>query len=61
MNEADQSDCSSCTAVNGRLPFFGIFFQQGNHTKLTTPTGKPKKKASVQMEGKHVGNRLISH
>lgn len=48
MNEADQSDCSSCTAVNGRLPFFGIFFQQGNHTKLTTPTGKPKKKPAFK-------------
>lgn len=65
MNGADQSDCSSCTAVKRSVAFFGIFFQEANHTKLTTPTGKaeskPKKKPEFKLEGKHVGNRLIFH
>ena len=44
MNGADQSDCSSCTAVKRSVAFFGIFFQEANHTKLTTPTGKAESK-----------------
>jgi len=65
VNGADQSDCSSCTAVKRSVAFFGIFFQEANHTKLTTPTGKaeskPKKKPEFKLGGKHVGNRLIFH
>ena len=65
MNGADQSDCSSCTAVKRSVAFFRNLFPGSQPYEIDHADRESRvetqKKPEFKLEGKHVGNRLIFH